>query len=95
MSRRCFLCDGPVAGGRCLLCGMPNEKTDALYHLNEQRRDHMKHASAQAKKVLKQRSIPLGDGGEGNDMTLKSVLERKSQAKKAAKPVRPVAKKKK
>ena len=45
IGEKCPLCDGPVSGGRCTLCGMPYRKDEILYHLNENSRDHYKHVS--------------------------------------------------
>lgn len=47
--KRCQVCDGPIADGRCTLCGMPYRKDEVLYHLNENRSDHYRHATEQAK----------------------------------------------
>ena len=48
IGEKCPLCDGPVSGGRCTLCGMPYRKDEILYHLNENSRDHYKHATDKA-----------------------------------------------
>lgn len=58
---KCQVCDGPVAKGRCKLCGMPYRNDEVLYHLNENRRDHYSHATKKAQQVMKQMEIPLGD----------------------------------
>ncbi len=58
---RCPLCDGTVSGGRCRDCGMPYRNDDLLYHLNEDRREHEKHASEKVKEELRKRMVPLGD----------------------------------
>ena len=50
---RCPLCDGSIVNGRCTQCGMPYRNDEVLYHLNESRSDHYKHASTQAKKIMK------------------------------------------
>ena len=50
---KCPLCDGTVVNGRCKECGMPYRNDEILYHLNESRSDHYKHASTQAKKIMK------------------------------------------
>lgn len=34
MRERCFLCGGPLAGGRCMECGLDNTKNDKKYQLN-------------------------------------------------------------
>lgn len=59
--KRCPVCDGPVANGRCKLCGMPYRKDEILYHLNEDRSDHYKHATPMARAIMRQEEIPLGD----------------------------------
>lgn len=55
---RCQLCDGPVAGGRCTLCGMPYRNDAVLYHLNENQRDHFRHASREAREEMILRQSP-------------------------------------
>ena len=42
---KCPLCDGTVVNGRCKECGMPYRNDEILYHLNESRSDHYRHAS--------------------------------------------------
>lgn len=34
MRERCFLCGGPLVGGRCMECGLDNTKNDKKYQLN-------------------------------------------------------------
>lgn len=46
--KRCQVCDGPVVNGRCKLCGMPYRNDETLYHLNENRSDHYRHATSRA-----------------------------------------------
>ena len=58
---RCQLCDGPIVNGRCRDCGMPYRKDELLYHLNEDRRTHEKHATNKAREELLKRMVPLGD----------------------------------
>lgn len=58
---KCPLCDGPVVNGRCRDCGMPYKNDEILYHLNETRRTHEKHATDKAKEELLKRMTPLGD----------------------------------
>lgn len=58
---RCQVCDGPIANGRCKLCGMPYRNDEVLYHLNENKEEHYRHASAKAKKIMRENQIPLGD----------------------------------
>lgn len=49
---RCPLCDGTVVNGRCKECGMPYRNDEILYHLNESRDDHYRHASDKARKIM-------------------------------------------
>lgn len=58
---RCPLCDGSVVNGRCRDCGMPYRNDEILYHLNEDRRSHDKHATDKAREELLKRMVPLGD----------------------------------
>lgn len=58
---KCPLCDGTVVNGRCRDCGMPYRNDEVLYHLNEDRRSHEKHATDKAKEELLKRMVPLGD----------------------------------
>lgn len=50
MGKRCQVCDGPIVNGRCKYCGMPYRNDMELYHLNEDRSEHYRHASAKVKK---------------------------------------------
>lgn len=59
--KRCQICDGPIANGRCKLCGMPYRNDEVLYHLNESRSDHYGHATDKAQKIMREMEIPLGD----------------------------------
>ena len=62
MSRiRCQICDGMIRNGRCTWCGMPYKKEEVLYHLNENRDDHYRHASKMARRIMVDNEIPLGD----------------------------------
>lgn len=58
---KCPLCDGSVVNGRCRDCGMPYRNDEILYHLNEDRRSHEKHATDKAREELLKRMVPLGD----------------------------------
>lgn len=58
---KCPLCDGSVVNGRCCDCGMPYRNDEILYHLNEDRRSHDKHATDKAREELLKRMVPLGD----------------------------------
>lgn len=59
--KRCQVCGGPIANGRCKLCGMPYRKDEILYHLNEERSEHYKHASIKAREIMREEEVPLGD----------------------------------
>ena len=59
--KRCQVCDGPVVNGRCKLCGMPYRNDEILYHLNENRSDHYRHATIRTREAMRQEEIPLGD----------------------------------
>lgn len=58
---KCPLCDGSVVNGRCRDCGMPYRNDEILYHLNEDRRSHEKHATDKGREELLKRMVPLGD----------------------------------
>lgn len=51
---RCQVCGGKVVNGRCSLCGMPYRNDEVLYHLNEPREIHYKHASAKVRDMMRQ-----------------------------------------
>ena len=61
MRKECQVCGGPIVNGRCKLCGMPYRNDEILYHLNENRRDHYKHASWRARIMMEDEERPLGD----------------------------------
>ena len=63
--KRCQVCDGPIVNGRCKLCGMPYRNDETLYHLNENRSDHYRHATSRARAIMRQEEIPLGGAGGG------------------------------
>ena len=79
--KRCQVCDGPVVNGRCKLCGMPYRNDETLYHLNENRSDHYRHATSKARAIMRQEEIPLGDKKVGNAV---SGSKTGSKAKSAA-----------
>lgn len=58
MSKRCQVCGGPVSEGRCRLCGMPYRNDEVLYHLNENRRDHYRHATGKARRIMRELEQP-------------------------------------
>lgn len=64
--KRCQVCDGPVVNGRCKLCGMPYRNDETLYHLNENRSTHYRHATSRAQAIMRQNEIPLGDKKAGS-----------------------------
>ncbi len=64
--KRCQVCEGPVVNGRCKLCGMPYRNDETLYHLNENRSEHYRHATSRARAIMRQEEIPLGDKKVGN-----------------------------
>ena len=51
--QRCQVCGGKVVNGRCALCGMPYRNDEVLYHLNEPREIHYKHASAKVRDMMR------------------------------------------
>ena len=59
--KRCQICDGPISNGRCKLCGMPYRNDEILYHLNENRSDHYRHATENARRIMREMEVPLGD----------------------------------
>lgn len=59
--KKCQICEGPIVNGRCKWCGMPYRNDETLYHLNENRSEHYKHASKKARAQMKEREIPLAD----------------------------------
>lgn len=54
MAEKCQICGGKVINGRCSLCGMPYRNDEILYHLNEPREVHYKHASAKVRDLMRQ-----------------------------------------
>ena len=54
MGKRCQVCDGPIVDGRCKYCGMPYRCDAELYHLNEDRSEHYRHASAKVRKAMRE-----------------------------------------
>lgn len=65
---RCQLCDGAISKGRCKVCGMPYRNDALLYHPNERRQDHYKHAAPKAKEIMKEYTIPDGAKNVSNGM---------------------------
>ena len=75
--KRCQVCEGPIVNNRCRLCGMPYRNDDTLYHLNENRSEHYRHATSRARAIMRQEEVPLGDKKPGN-----AASQRSSSAKK-------------
>lgn len=76
---KCPLCDGAVVNGRCRDCGMPYRNDQLLYHLNEDRRTHEKHATDKAKEELLKRMVPLGDAAkQASQRTANKNTQKKS-----------------
>ena len=47
-------------------CGMPYRNDEILYHLNESRSDHYRHASDKARKIMQTQGVgSLGKGSTG------------------------------
>lgn len=59
--KECQVCGGPIADGRCKLCGMPYRNDEMKYHLNENRRDHYEHVSLKTRILMQEDEVPLGD----------------------------------
>lgn len=57
---KCQVCGGRVVNGRCSLCGMPYRNDEVLYHLNEPREVHYRHASAKVKDMMRQYGQAVG-----------------------------------
>ena len=76
----CQVCDGPIVNGRCKLCGMPFRNVETLYHLNEYRCDHFRHASRRARAIMRQEEIPLGDKKTGNRVNSGSTAGKYGQS---------------
>ena len=78
--KRCQVCDGPIVNGRCKLCGMPYRNDETLYHLNENRSDHYRHATSRARAIMRQEEIPLGDKKTGNRVNSGSTAGKYGQS---------------
>ena len=57
---KCQVCGGRVVNGRCSLCGMPYRNDEVLYHLNEPREVHYRHASAKVRDMMRQYGQAVG-----------------------------------
>ena len=62
---RCQLCDGPVVGGRCKSCGMPYKNDAVLYHVNEDRKTHDRHASEKFLRGASEKTASVRNGKKG------------------------------
>ena len=87
---KCPLCDGTVVNGRCKECGMPYRNDEILYHLNESRSDHYRHASDKARKIMQTQSAGVGSPGKGPPERLLAIgihplAEKKSGLQKTKK----------
>ena len=76
MGKRCQVCDGPVVNGRCKYCGMPYRNDMELYHLNEDRSEHYRHASAKVRKAMAESEIPLPDRNKTTPKSGKTAVVR-------------------
>ena len=81
---KCPLCDGTVVNGRCKECGMPYRNDEILYHLNESRSDHYRHASDKARKIMQTQGVgSLGKGSTGKAaIGIHPLAEKKSGLQK-------------
>ena len=66
MAEKCQVCGGKVVNGRCSLCGMPYRNDDVLYHLNEPREVHYKHASAKVREMMRGYGTADRNAGHGS-----------------------------
>lgn len=80
MRTRCQVCEGPIANGRCKLCGMPYRNDEVLYHLNERRDDHYRHATAKAKDIMRQSEVPLREKKTTSGAKKQAKQKKKSRA---------------
>lgn len=96
MGKKCQVCDGPIFNGRCKLCGMPYRKDEQLYHLNERRSDHYRHATPAARKAMenmegnaagrvKAQKPETTEGGNHRNTPSGSKYDRKNVVKKVEK----------
>lgn len=83
--KKCQICEDPIVNGRCKLCGMPYRNDEVLYHLNENRREHYKHAGQRAKEIMRQNEVPLGEKAAKNQ-AVKRQAAKKQTAKSTTTP---------
>lgn len=74
--KKCQVCDGPIVNGRCKLCGMPYRRDEELYHLNEDRSEHYRHASRSVQRKMREQEIPLADRKENRSIRENPEAER-------------------
>lgn len=71
---KCQVCGGRVVNGRCSLCGMPYRNDEILYHLNEPRDVHYRHASAKVRDMMRQYGQTVDKaaqrGGRGTEVQI-------------------------
>lgn len=79
MGKRCQVCDGPIVNGKCKYCGMPYRNDMELYHLNEDRSEHYRHASAKEKKAMAESEIPLPDRNKTAQKSAKTAAAGKAK----------------
>ena len=81
---KCPLCDGPVSGGRCTLCGMPYRKDEILYLLNENSRDHYKHATEKARSIMRKNAGVSGTRAVGKNASEADIRAHQQQVRQEA-----------
>ena len=84
IGEKCPLCDGPVSGGRCTLCGMPYRKDEILYHLNENSRDHYKHATEKARSIMRKNAGVSGTRAVGKNASEADIRAHQQQIRQEA-----------
>ena len=84
IGEKCPLCDGPVSGGRCTLCGMPYRKDEILYHLNENSRDHYKHATEKARSIMRKNAGVSGTRAVGKNASEADIRAHQQQVRQEA-----------
>lgn len=91
---KCPLCDGSIVNGRCRDCGMPYRNDELLYHLNEDRRTHEKHATDKTKEELLKRMVPLGDTAKQTSSRTANKNTQKKSSKTSGRSTSQMAEKK-
>ena len=82
---KCPLCDGTVVNGRCKECGMPYRKDEILYHLNESRAEHYRHASDKARKIMQaQQRAGVGNTAKSAGAGAKTAAGKKATSRTAS-----------